>query len=517
MEHNPDIVIVGLGPVGGVLAALCAQQGLEVVVVERDTGVYRLPRAVAMDHEVLRQVGMIGVADDILAASNPSQGYEFVNSERKILVARYQSGLAATGYPFANLFHQPSFETSVRNRLVELADVRVMLGSEVVELEQDSEKVVTTIRTPDSSLRIDSQYLVGCDGAKSFVRRWIDAPMRDLGFDEPWLVVDVCLPDGMDSLSNKGMQLCDPRQPTTSTQSGPGRHRWEFMLMPGEGPEEVTQDESIKKRLASWVDPDTVVIERSAVYRFHGLIAEKWRNERVLIIGDAAHQMPPFLGQGLCSGVRDAFNLAWKLESVIKDSASDSLLDTLRDERSPHVEAITDAAIQLGKLVCVTDPEEAARRDRQFKADQDAGRPPPFPPMPPMRNGILDDFAAGKVMPEPFVVTASGMDRVRLDEIVGYVPLLIIARNVEVSAVNQAAIDSLYEACPSLRICQFGATHPRFVDLADIDDHLQRMLGSQEALLVKPDRIVFGSGDITTLADQWTSYLGGATFAKKVA
>ena len=510
MAHDSDVVIVGLGPVGGVLATLCAQLELSVTVVEKSEDVYRLPRAVAMDHEVLRQVGLIDIADDVLAASNPSEGYEFVNSEREILVARYQSGLAPTGYPFANLFHQPSFERAVRNRLAKLPNVRILLGGEAVALEQDSETVVTTVRTPDGHRHIKSQFVVGCDGAKSFVRRWIGAPMQDLGFDEPWLVVDVRLPDSVETLSTKGMQLCDPRRPTTSTQSGPGRHRWEFMLMPGEEPENVTHKDAIKRRLADWIDPETVSIERSAVYRFHGLIADQWRQDRVLIIGDAAHQMPPFLGQGLCSGVRDAFNLAWKLGSIVNDGTSNSLLDTVRSERSPHVRAITEAAIELGKLVCITNPDEAERRDERFKSDHDAGRPPPFPAMPRIRHGVLDDSAAGAVMPEPFAVTGNDRDTVRLDAIVGYVPLLVIACDLKLSAAAETAIDELKKRCPSLRVCQVGATD-KHVALADADGHVQDLLDQAEALLVKPDRIVFGSGDVRTLANQWTSYLGSAS------
>ncbi|MEM1261693.1 MAG: bifunctional 3-(3-hydroxy-phenyl)propionate/3-hydroxycinnamic acid hydroxylase [Pseudomonadota bacterium] len=510
MTHDSDVVVIGLGPVGGVLAALCAQQGLNVTVVEKDTDVYRLPRAVAMDHEVLRQVGLIGVADAVLAASNPSEGYEFVNSDREILVARYQSGLAQTAYPFANLFHQPSFEAAVRKRLSELPNVRVLLGSEVVHLVQDADAAETTIRTPDGDQRLKSPFVVGCDGAKSFVRRWMAAPMHDLGFDEPWLVVDVRLPDGAPALSTKGMQLCDPQRPTTSTQSGPGRHRWEFMLMPDEDPSEVTSDGAIRTRLADWIDPDSVAIERSAVYRFHGLIAEKWRQGRMLIIGDAAHQMPPFLGQGLCSGVRDALNLAWKLGSVIRDGTPESLLDTVCAERSPHVEAITEAAIQLGKLVCITDPDEAAQRDEQFKADQDAGRPPPFPPMPRICDGVLDDHAAGSVLPEPFVVTNDGEASTRLDDIVGYVALLIIGRNVELSDSDEMAVTNLIKTCPTLRVCQIGAGGSR-VNLADTGDHVQSLLDNADALLVKPDRIVFGAGNVRTLAHQWTNYLAGAS------
>lgn len=510
MPGNPDVVIIGLGPVGGVLAALCAQSGLSVTVIERDTEVYRLPRAVAMDHEVLRQVNLIGVAQDVLAASNPSEGYEFVNSRREILVARYQTGLTPTGYPFANMFHQPSFEAAVRRRLAELSNVQILLGSELVALEQNDDEVTASIKTPGGIESLATRYLIGCDGGRSFVRRWLETPMEDLEFDEPWLVVDVRLPNGVDTISTKGMQLCDPDRPTTSTQSGPGRHRWEFMLMPGEALDEVTDHEAIRKRLADWVDPKTVTIERSAVYRFHGLVAESWRANRVMIVGDAAHQMPPFLGQGLCSGVRDAFNLGWKLAAVAAGNASETLLDTVAFERAPHVKAITAAAIELGRLVCVTDPTAASERDRKFKADQAAGRPPPFPPMPEIHNGVLSDATAGKVFPEPFV-PSRGTPPARLDDLAGYVPLLIVGKDFERSSETEVALKKILAASPDLRICKLGSEDPEFLTIQDPDNHVQEMLADQPALLVKPDRIVFGGGPLALLAQRWNDYINGVS------
>ncbi|MEM9403855.1 MAG: bifunctional 3-(3-hydroxy-phenyl)propionate/3-hydroxycinnamic acid hydroxylase [Pseudomonadota bacterium] len=514
MDDHFDVLVIGLGPVGGVLAALCAQSGLGVLVIDRDTEVYRLPRAVAMDQEVLRQVGLIGVADAVLKASRPSEGYEFVNKNRDILVARYQSGTAPTGYRHANLFHQPSFEESVRTRLTALPNARVKLGWELTGLEQNADGVTATIETPAGARSVSATYAVGCDGGRSVVRRTIGAGMRDLGFDEPWLVVDVKLAEGVVALSDNAMQVCDPDRPTTSTQSGPGRHRWEFMLHPGETAEAVTRPESIREWISSWVDPDSVTLERSAVYQFHGLVAETWRDRRIMIIGDAAHQMPPFLGQGLCSGVRDAANLAWKLAAVLAGKADESLLNTVQYERAPHVMAITEAAIALGKIVCITDKDAAQKRDRQFAADRDAGRPPPFPRMPQIDNGILDDAAAGRVLPEPFVKSGAG-DDVRLDAIAGYAPLLILGNAAELSARAQAAIDRLRELSPELKVCSLEGGAEGVISVVDAAEHLRSMLGEADALLAKPDRIVFGSGPLDQLAGAWQAYLGGDPFLAK--
>ncbi|MEM7281429.1 MAG: bifunctional 3-(3-hydroxy-phenyl)propionate/3-hydroxycinnamic acid hydroxylase [Pseudomonadota bacterium] len=512
MDKNPDVLIIGLGPVGAALASFCSKCSLTVMVIERDTEVYKQPRAVAMDYEVLRQVNLLGVADEVLKASRPSLGYEFVKHNREILVSRYQSDLAPTGYHYANMFHQPTFERALRDKLAMLPNVEVHLGWEVNSVKQDADGVTAIVDTPNGTKSVSASFAVGCDGGRSLVRRSIGSQMYDLGFDEPWLVVDVKLGHGVESLSDKAMQLCDPDRPTTSTQSGPGRHRWEFMIRPGEDIDEITKQESILNWISSWVDPQTVTIERNAVYQFHGLVAKTWRDKRIMIIGDAAHQMPPFLGQGLCSGVRDASNLAWKLAAVVHGQAPDSLLDTVQTERSPHVTAITEAAIALGKIVCITDAKKAAERDRRFQADVAAGNPPPFPKMPDIVNGVLEDEAAGRVLPEPFVDSDDPLTQVRLDDSVGYVPLLILKDTGDLTADDRASIQQIVSLSPLTRVCSLTGSLDGVIELADPSGDLTAMLGDDRALLAKPDRIVFGKGSTQTLADQWASYLNGNAF-----
>ena len=275
-----DVLIVGLGPVGAVTAALCAKLGLSVRAVERDTEIYKLPRAVQIDYEVLRLLNFIGVADTVMENSCPSKGYEFVNRDREVLMSRYPpSELAPTRYPWNNMFHQPSLETALRMRLDEMPEVEVSLGADATGIVQDNDGINAVVETGNGEELIRASYAVGCDGGRSFVRRALGIDMVDLGFDEPWLVVDVKLPSGMRRLFDVSTQLCDPAHPTTSAVSGPGRHRWEFMLKPGEDREAATLPENIKARLTDWVDcVDSIKIERSAVYEFHGLIARRWRS-----------------------------------------------------------------------------------------------------------------------------------------------------------------------------------------------------------------------------------------------
>ena len=493
-----DVLIVGLGPVGAVLAALGAQLGLRIRVVEKDTEVYRLPRAVQIDYEVMRLLNFVGVADDVLANSCASAGYEFVNRDREILMSRYPPpGLAPTGYPWANMFHQPSLEAALRARLAECPEVEVSLGATVTGVEQDDAGVTAVIETEDGSERAEAAYAVGCDGARSFVRRALDIDMVDLGFEEPWVVVDVKLPPGMRQLTEVSVQLCDPVQPTTSVLSGPGRHRWEFMLRPGDDYAEATRPEVLKALLADWVDTEAIELERSAVYEFHGLIARRWRTGRILLIGDAAHQMPPFFGQGLCSGVRDACNLAWKLAAVLRGSVAPAFLDTVQAEREPHVAGITRSAIELGRIVCVADEAEAAERDRRMLA----GRTP-FPSMPVITEGVLGDRGAGRPMPEPMV---TGTRRERVDDIVGYVPLLVVADGGR----DAAAIQAFRTAFPDARAGALENARDGQLGLEDESGHLRRMLAEEPALLAKPDRIVFGTGSVAMLARKWAGYLRG--------
>ena len=498
-----DLLVVGLGPVGAVLAALCATLGLRVRAVEKDTAIYKLPRAVQIDHEVLRLLNFVGVADAVLANSCPGEGYEFVNREGEVLMSRCPPpGVAPTGYPWANMFHQPSLEAALRGRLKELENVKVDLGAKVVNIGQDDDGVVAAVETQRGTERVRAAYAVGCDGARSFVRQALGIDMVDLGFDEPWVVVDVKLPPGMRRLAKVTTQLCDPLQPTTSVPSSPGRHRWEFMLRQDEDHAEATATETLKARLAPWVDTDSIQLERSAVYEFHGLLARQWRAGRIVLIGDAAHQMPPFMGQGLCSGVRDAYNLAWKLAAVLRGDVALPFLDTVQGERAPHVAAITRGAIALGKIVCVADEAKAAERDRKMLADLAAGRPPPFPSMPRIESGVLDDRSAGKPMPEPMVAGAGAL---RVDDVTGFKPLLVLA-NGDAAATEVQAFRARF---PGISVASLDNAQHDQIRVQDESGWLRPMLGDAPALLAKPDRVVFGAASVERLGEQWDAYLRG--------
>ncbi|MGA0329329.1 MAG: bifunctional 3-(3-hydroxy-phenyl)propionate/3-hydroxycinnamic acid hydroxylase, partial [Ilumatobacteraceae bacterium] len=353
-----DVAVIGAGPVGATLAALLAKRGLSVVVLERDIGVYPLPRAAHLAAETVRNLREIGAWSESPGWSIVNEGMDFVNGEGQLLLRMTAVDSPENTTPQSNLFHQPSLDRLIRERAVHHG-ATLLLGHEVVSVNEDPDVVKLTARDSGGcDVEIAASWVVGCCGARSFLRRHMNTSQIDLQFDEPWLVVDVIVNDPEVPSPTRTVQVCDPRRPSTIVPMPAPRRRFEFMLLPGETVDDVNQSEKITDWMSPYLDPSVVTIERSAVYTFHGLIAEEWRRGRLLLAGDAAHQMPPFLGQGMCSGIRDAVNVAWKLAAVCR-GADESLLDTYQAERSPHVRRIVESAVGFGHIICTLDADEA--------------------------------------------------------------------------------------------------------------------------------------------------------------
>lgn len=363
-----DVIIVGAGPVGLWTALMLGQRGLKVLLCERWAEFYPLPRACGIDHEVMRMLQVAGLADSFKELLDPMLGedksYEFVNAqgERLLEVQWNQPGMS--GWAQMNLFYQPDLERRMDAFLRDLPNVRVLRGHTASLLRQDAEGVELTLADESGVSRTEqASYLIGADGANSFVRCALGIEQTDLGFQYDWLVVDI-----QSKVQRKWhpyvAQHCDIRRPATSVGSGPGRRRWEFMRLPGESIEQLSSEETAWRLIEPWgVGPDNASLERHAVYTFRGRWANEWQRGRIFLMGDAAHLMPPFLAQGLCSGMRDAMALAWRLAMVLQDDACPSILDSYTSERSVHVQEIIGQAVELGRLICVLDPEEARIRD----------------------------------------------------------------------------------------------------------------------------------------------------------
>jgi 3-(3-hydroxy-phenyl)propionate hydroxylase len=349
-----DIAIVGCGPVGALLGNLLGQAGLSVDIYERDREIYDLPRAVHFDGEVMRIFQTAGLAEKVAAATrSSSQGMHFIDAAgRTLMVRRGIEGPGPHGWAGNWYFHQPTLERILRDGLERFANVRLHLGQEVASVDE-----------------LDARYVVGCDGARSLVRRAIGSRQRDLGLHQPWLVVDLlCDPASrrVQALPEYTIQFCDPKRPMTIVNVGGARRRWEIMLMPGDDPGRLIDPEIFWPMMERWLGPEDATVERLAVYTFHSVVQEDWRKGRLLLAGDACHQTPPFLGQGMCAGMRDAANLCWKLTAVVRDGAHDSLLDSYESERLPHVSAFIELAVKLGAVIQATDPKAVEERDRRF-------------------------------------------------------------------------------------------------------------------------------------------------------
>jgi len=489
-----DVVVAGLGPVGAALSALLGQAGVRVVAVDKDMDVYPLPRAAHFDHEIMRIFQAIGIADAVSAYARPAPAYEFRNAAGDILL-RYELGRhSPSGWPQSFMFHQPGVERALREKLAADPNVRVRLGTCFEGFARFDGGLFVTLSSGNDSYKLKTRYLVGCDGASSAVRASSGIELTDFGFDEPWLVIDALAgPDA--PVPDINIQLCDPARPTTCVLMGPGRHRWEFMLKPGEVPSAMLADDVIEKLLEPWSVRGKITVDRKAVYRFHGLIAKSWRRDHVLLAGDAAHQMPPFAGQGMCSGLRDAANLAWKLALVLKGDAGESILDTYQSEREPHVRAILETSIAMGRVVCTQDPSAAAQRDAALLAQRAAGHSPVPPPSPRMGPGLTceDARGAGELFIQPWS-ERDGETR-RFDDCVPKGAWLIVRAGAPKAARLPPFLAQIDIAAPQLAPFA-GALH------AWLDKH------DADAVLVRPDRYVFGAGAADDLAAAFSHALG---------
>ncbi len=367
-----DVIVVGLGPTGAALAGLLGQQGVRVAVLERLPSLYPLPRAIGLDHEAMRILQELGVADRMgpyLGAYRPSE-YRGMDGQ---LIKRLdtQPEPHRLGWAPNYVFNQPGLEGVLRARLAELEGVQVHLEAEVVATGQDEAQAWAEVRLAGQAdaTRFVGDFLVACDGGASPIRKRLGITLEDLEFDEHWLVVDALVPeDKLAQLPQTQVQYCEAARPSTFVV-GPGHHRrWEVMLLEGDSLSPDFPEEELWPLLARWIRPGEATLWRAAAYRFHGLVAHEWRRDRVLLAGDAAHMTPPFMAQGMVGGLRDAHNLAWKLVRVLRGESPDTLLDTYTEERRPHMRQTVMTSMGLGRIICERDPEKARERDARLLA-----------------------------------------------------------------------------------------------------------------------------------------------------
>ena len=497
-----DVALIGLGPVGCCAAILLAEAGLRVVAIEREAEVYALPRAVNLDGEIIRafqQVGRGQAVQDLMQTVRPDDRAGFANSKREWLFGQKSRSFGRNGWQPGNMFDQPEVESYLRTEATEHENVDALIGFEMTNFEQQPDGVQVTHQPvgSDSRVTVTAQYLIACDGASSSVRKALGIGWQDLGYDHEWLVVDVVLKSGH-TLDNSTVQVCDPDRIHTYVATKDPFRRWEFKMLPGETSAAMLRPETIHTLIDPWTPRDTYEIRRAAVYQFHAANADRWRAGRVFIAGDAAHQTPPFLGQGMNTGMRDAINLAWKLPLVVKGIAHEALLDTYFDERAAHAHDLVAWAVSIGQLM-----EHMAEQERCAREGLD---PPATPSdlgssgygqgreQPPIRAGVVmveqvsDSGSAGHLFRQP-IVRSTGLGArdddqagVRFDDYMGHGFALVIKGEAQ-PALNAKSRDIMQ---------RLGVKIVTLDGLEAIQGHFDSVFEQYDAVMVRPDRLIFG-------------------------
>ncbi|MEG3177689.1 bifunctional 3-(3-hydroxy-phenyl)propionate/3-hydroxycinnamic acid hydroxylase [Sphingomonas sp. RB3P16] len=491
-----DLVIVGCGPVGALAANLAAQAGLQTLVVDRHAAPHVLPRAVHLDHEMMRLFQGVGLADAIAPTMRETEGHLHVGADHGVI--RYM-GTAGRPKPFgwANdyFFYQPELEALLRGGLAQAPTVTVSLDTTLDGFVQDDVGVSVQLGRNGTTDTVRARWVIACDGARSDTRKALGIALDDLDFEESWLVVDaqveqpVRFPDlwGVPEAANLqqlSVMMCDPRRPATIVPGRGNIRRWEFMLLPGEDDAAMMRPDAVAALLKPYLDGVPYDLIRATTYRFHGLIAERWRDGRVFLAGDAAHQTPPFFGQGMCHGMRDVANLIWKLALVERGDADAALLDTYQVERDPHVRSVVSAAVEAGRYICELDPERAAARDAAMREQQAGGAGRTAADLiPAYFSGVV--VAGTRAAGERFIQPRIGQGVTLLDTVTG--------GGWRLFAVDAAATA---DAVASPVLASLAALDLTIVDAELIDDG--GVLGAWLALhgarfvLVRPDFYVFG-------------------------
>lgn len=510
VQASYDVAVIGYGPTGLVAASLLGQAGYRVVVVERWPTMYGLPRLTHIDGETARIVQACGDIDQAMRDSLALHTYHYVNAAGELLLELEWKGKQC-GYTAHNSIYQPDIEDAIHDRVATLPNVELLRGWEAVFLKQTDDGVTVAIQRTntakdDSQAAKDGQwaepaksfharYVIGADGANSFVRRSLGIERNDFGHKHRWLNLD------SENLSDAAERFklltifCDPARGHMYMPIGDNRTRFEVRLLDGESIEEWEDPAKGWRWLQEkyGVGPGDFKFLRNVVYTFQTRMAERWREGNVLLGGDAAHAMMPYMGQGACSGMRDGINLAWKLDLVLSGRASAALLDSYEAERRPHAQQIMEMSLFLGQVTNEDDLQKAAARDEAFRARA----MPPMPPFPKIQSGVVHQEADGSLLastgvPGPQARVRRGNREGRLDEVVGN-GFLLVALEDPTPFLNPDQRAFLAQLGCRVVVLSDDEQVPGAV--IELDDEMSGFMAQHGigAYIGRPDFVIFGS------------------------
>lgn len=504
--RDVDVLVVGAGPVGLTAAALLSAFGLGVLVIERNPGTSDEPKAISIDDESLRTFASAGLIDAVLPIITPGTGTRYYGADGAALFQARAAIPYRLGYPFKNPFAQPDLERALRSAVAADPQVDVRFATEFTGLRQDADGVTGTVLDLPSgtSSLVRSRYLLGCDGGRSAVRQLLDVTMSGRSHSEVWLVADTLRDPHTERF---GMHHGDPDRPYVIIPGRGGRCRYEFLLHPGEGqPGDVVPFDLIKRLLVSHREIAPEDVERSVIYRFHALVADSWCEGRAFLLGDAAHMMPPFAGQGLNTGIRDAANLAWKVADVVHGRLTIAALATYQAERKAHSAATVRLSQRLGTVVMSTNPRVAAHRDTVVRKAMATAEGQTFfeemryRPHPDLSDGICvgDSIGAGQVLGQPRVFDTTVHRELLLDALLG-IGWAVVGVDVKEPDWELPLPSGVWALQPRPVTISVDDYLPPESDVrpvgVDVDGSLERELAHLHGrfVLVRPDRFIAAS------------------------